>query len=119
MSSTQIETRERILIETRRLMEQRQGQGVRLEDIAQATGVSRQAIYLHFSSRSGLMIATARYLDEVLGLEKRLKPLFEARSGLEMLSAYIEFWANYIPDIYGLAKALMNAQATDEAAAAA
>lgn len=119
MSRGQADTRNRILQETRILMEKRRGQGVRLEDIAQASGVSRQAVYLHFGSRSGLMIATARYLDETLGLAARLESVLAAQSGIQGLEEYVKFWANYIPDIYGLAKALMAARETDQAAAAA
>lgn len=100
-------------------MEQRRGQGVRVEDIAKAAGVSRQAVYLHFGSRTGLLIATARYLDEVLGLEDRLQPTRTAQRGEDILDAYVEFWANYIPEIYGLAKALLTVRETDAAAAAA
>src|SRR5260221_8367023 len=119
MSSTQIETRERILIETWHLMEKRQGQGVRLEDIAQAAGISRQAVYLHFGSRSGLMIATVRYVDEILGVAERIQTTITQQTGIGALEAYVVFWANYIPEIYGLAKALLIARESDEAAAAA
>jgi len=118
MSSGDPETRKRILKETRRLMEERRGQGVRIEDIARAAEVSRQAVYMHFGSRTELLVATARYLDEVLGLTQRLARCREAR-GIESLEAYVEFWGNYIPDVYGLAKALMTVRETDEAAAAA
>jgi AcrR family transcriptional regulator len=100
-------------------MEQRRGQGVRVEDIARAAEVSRQAVYLHFGSRAGLLIATVRYIDESLGLAERLRPVLKRQSGAEILDAYVTFWANYIPDIYGLAKALLAVRETDEAAAAA
>lgn len=119
MSSGDPETRERILKETQRLMEKRRGRNVRLEDIAQAAGVSRQAVYMHFGSRSGLLTATARYLDETLGLRERTKLFRTAPSGQHMLDAYVVFWATYIPDIYGLAKALLTAYESDKAAAAA
>ncbi len=119
MSSPETDTRRRILKETWHLMELRRGQGVRVEDIAKAAGVSRQAVYLHFGSRSGLMIAAARYLDEVLNLPERLQSVLSATSGVQMVEAYVNFWGNYIPEIYGLAKALITAQDTDEAAAAA
>lgn len=36
-------------------MEDRRGQGVRMGDIAKAAGISRQAIYLHFDTRTALM----------------------------------------------------------------
>jgi AcrR family transcriptional regulator len=78
-------------------------------DIAKESGISRQAVYLHFASRTELLVAATRYLDEVLA----------ATSGVERLALYIECWGNYIPDIFGVAKALLLAQDTDEAAAAA
>lgn len=119
MSSTEPETRIRILQATLRLMEAQQGQGVRMSDIAAAAGVSRQALYLHFTSRTELLVATTRYGDELHGLEERRRRWRMAKTGPDLLTAYIEFWGNYIPEIYGIARALMTVRDTDEAAAAA
>ncbi len=90
-----------------------------MKDIAEAAGVSRQALYLHFGSRTELMIATAHYVDEATGLEGRLKDLQAAKTGIELLETCVEIWGSYIPDIYGLAKALLMTRETDEATAAA
>ena len=111
-------TRERILHETWHLLEQCRGQSVRLEDIAKAAGVSRQAIYLHFGSRAELFIQAARYADERLNALARFQAVC-AETGDRALDAFIAWWASYIPDIYGLAKAFLALQETDEAAAAA
>ncbi len=119
MSSNKIDTRTRILAATWELMEQRQGQGVRMSDIAKAAGISRQAVYLHFSSRTELMIATVQYVDEVKGLNERLKDFQAATTGVELLETCVEVWGNYIPEIYGIAKALLETRETDEATAAA
>jgi AcrR family transcriptional regulator len=119
MSSEDLETRERILIATVEMLEQHGGRGVRMGDIAKAAGISRQAVYLHFSSRSDLLVAATQYLDEVLEIDRRLAPSRAATSGVERLALYIDCWGNYIPEIYGVAKALLLAQDTDEAAAAA
>ena len=73
-------------------MEQRRGQGVRLSDIAQAAGISRQAVYLHFSSRAELLVATVRYVDQVHDLDERLSGLRQASGGLETLQAFVDFW---------------------------
>src|SRR5919107_868965 len=73
MSSGDPRTRTRILEATWRLMEERSGQGVRMRDVAEAAGISRQAVYDHFGSRAELMVATARYGDEVRGLDERLR----------------------------------------------
>lgn len=119
MSSNNPETRNRILRATLKLLESSQGKGVRMTDIAKQAGISRQALYLHFGKRSALLIATTHYLDEVKGVEKRLAPSRKAQSGIERLDAYIEAWGSYIPEIHGIAKALLAMKDTDEAAAQA
>ena len=92
MSSGESETRTRILVATWRLMVQRRGHGVRMRDIAEAAGVSRQAVYDHFGSRAELMVATARYGDEVRGLDERLRLYRATTAGVERLEAFVEFW---------------------------
>lgn len=119
MSSEGIDTRTRILEATVRTLEESGGRGVRMGDIAKETGISRQAVYLHFASRTDLLVAATRYLDEKLDVNRRLAPSRAATSGVERLRLYVECWGNYIPEIYGVAKALMMARDTDEAAAAA
>jgi len=101
------------------MLEERGGRGVRMGDIAKESAISRQAVYLHFASRAELLDATTKYRDEVLDLDSRLAPSRAAQSGVERLALYIDFWGHYIPEIYGVAKALLIAQDTDAAAAAA
>ena len=89
-----------------------------MSDIAKETGISRQALYLLFDSRIKLMIETVHYVDKVKGLNERIRPFQQATTGIERLEACVEIWGNYIPEIYGLAKALLNTRETDEATAA-
>ncbi len=89
-----------------------------MSDIAKAAGVSRQAIYLNFESRTDLMVATVQYGDQVNDAASQVQPWREA-VGVEKLEAWIKFWGNYLPQIFGVAKALMIAKESDEAAAAA
>lgn len=119
MSSTNVETRTKILEASISLLKAKGGQGVRMGDIAKAAGISRQAVYLHFTSRSHLLVATTRHMDDLLNLERRLARSRKAESGIERLDAYIEFWGSYVPEIYSVAKALLLAQDSDEAAASA
>ncbi len=119
MSSEPVETRTRILDATVQMLEQHGGQGVRMGDIARQAGVSRQALYLHFTSRTELLEATTLHVDLRLDLEERLAPSRAARTGAERLALYVAFWGEYLPDVYSVAKALMLAQDGDEAAAAA
>jgi AcrR family transcriptional regulator len=119
MSSENIETRTRILEASVRMLEEHGGRGVRMGDIAKETGISRQAVYLHFASRAELLSAATKYRDDLLDLDRRLAPSRNAKSGVKRLDLYIEFWGNYVPEIYSVAKALLLAQDTDKAAAAA
>lgn len=119
MSSPSTDTRTRILEATIHMLEAHGGRGVRMSDIATESGISRQAVYLHFASRSDLLVAATKYLDKKLDVDGRLAPSRAATSGVERLALYIECWGNYIPEIYGVAKALLLAQDTDEAAAVA
>ena len=119
MSSHESDTRTRILDATWKVLEDSKGQGVRMSDIAKAAGISRQAVYLHFENRADLLIAVIRHVDEINGLDARLKAFLDAPSGVERLDALVEVWGNYIPEIHGVAKALLSARDTDDAAATA
>ncbi len=119
MSSIKIDTRTRILNSAWKLLEAGGGTGVRMADIAKDAGVSRQAVYLHFPARSDLLIATTRHLDEVKKVDERLTASRTAATGVDRLDAFIEAWGNYIPEIYGVAKALLALKETDDAAAEA
>lgn len=119
MSSEVPQTRTRILDTALALLEAGDANGVRMADIAKQTGISRQAVYLHFGTRVELLIAATLYLDEVKGVEDRLAPSRAAETGITRLDAFIEAWGNYIPEIYGVAKALLVLKDTGDTAAAA
>ena len=110
MSSKNLDTREKILIATARLLEEQGGKGARMADIAKETGISRQALYLHFKSRTDVLIAATLYTGDQLNVEERLAPSRSAKSGVERLALYIDFWGNFLPEIYGVGKALMMVQ---------
>ncbi|UCH72880.1 MAG: TetR/AcrR family transcriptional regulator [Rhodospirillales bacterium] len=119
MSSERRETRTRILNAAWNLLEAGHGHGVRMSDIAKAAGISRQAVYLNFPTRAELLIATTRHLDAVKNVDARLAASRNAASGRQRLEAFIEAWGNYIPEIHGVARALVAMMETDEAAKAA
>lgn len=90
-----------------------------MSDIAKAAKISRQAVYLHFPNRAELLIATTRYLDKVHDVEARLAASRAAKTGVERLEAFIDAWGNYIPVVYGVAKALLAMREADPEADAA
>ena len=118
MSSKNLKTRNHILTTTWKLLESGTGNSVRMMDIAKASSLSRQAVYLHFPTRSELLIATARYIDDANNIDGRLLKSRRSSSGIDRLNTYIEAWGNYIPEIYGIAKAFWAMTETDSAAEA-
>jgi len=119
MSSEKNPTRDRILKATWSLLEEGGGNAVRMSDIAMAAQISRQALYLHFPTRAELLGATTRYLDEVYDVDALLIESRSAATGSERLAAWVRAWGDYIPKIYGVAKALMAMQDSDAEAAQA
>lgn len=119
MSSSENPTRKRILETTWKLLEKGGANAVRMSDIAKAAKISRQALYLHFPNRAELLVATTRYLDEIHDIQGKLSASRAAETGADRLKEWVEAWGNYIPKIYGIAKALMAMQDSDAEAAAA
>lgn len=95
------------------------GSKTRLADAAERAGVSRQAVYLHFGDRSGLLTALVEHMDEKLGLEELVAHVFKAPSGAEALDRMVELHAIYSPKVESVVRVLQAAQFEDEALAGA
>ena len=80
------DTRSRILEAAWKLLEDGAGGEVRMSDIAKKTGISRQAVYLHFPSRADLLIAVTRYIDEANEIDARLAASRSAATGSTPIS---------------------------------
>ena len=117
MSNQVPETRIRILNAALKRMESADGDTVRVSDVAKEAGVTRQTLYLYFRTRTELLIAVTLYVDELKSSDDRLAASRAAPSGVARLEAYIAAWTDYIPEIYGVARALM-AMNDEEATAA-
>lgn len=98
MSSETQETRERILQAAAAVLQDREQ--FRMEDVASAAGVSRQAVYLHFDGRASLLIEVARYIDRVEGLAELAAGIWRAESAAEALNRFISLQVEYNPKIY-------------------
>jgi AcrR family transcriptional regulator len=118
MSRNSSDTRARILDCTWSLLESGDKK-VRMSDIAKASGISRQALYLHFPTRAELFVAATRYIDSVKNVDARLAASRAATSGHERLVTFISAWGGYIPEIHGMSVALRAMRASDGEAAAA
>jgi AcrR family transcriptional regulator len=113
------DTRGAILDAAFRLAEGRGPEAVSMADVAREAGVSRQAVYLHYGSRSLLFVALVDHIDRVKGLGKHVAKASRAKTSLEMLDALVVLSADYIPKIHAIASAIDDRRRSDEAAAAA
>ncbi|MEZ5715130.1 MAG: TetR/AcrR family transcriptional regulator [Paracoccaceae bacterium] len=121
MSSTASppDTRTRILVATLDLLSSGDGNAVRMSDIAKRAKVSRQALYMHFKTRAELLEQATYYHDHVLNSDARLAASRAAPTGAERLEAFVTAWADYIPKIYGPARAFLDMERHDPEARAA
>lgn len=112
------DTRHRILLATWEVIEEI-GAEIRISDVAKRAGVSRQAIYLHFGDRAGLLLALVAFMPESLGFQDLLAHVFAAESGVEMLRRAVALHSNYSAKIDSVARVLEAAQYQDAALGAA
>jgi AcrR family transcriptional regulator len=119
MSSKFRTTHRRILAAGRRLIEQRGFHGVGLDEIAQAAGVSRQAVYLHFRSKTGLLLEMVDYVFATEAPPNLTTRWEKATTGRQALGAAIAIHASYEPRVYRFGRALHAARREQPAAAAA
>lgn len=113
-------TRKRILQAAFELITERSDPTVSMARIAERAGVSRQAVYLHFESRSALLLELVRKVDEWKGLGERMAAAMErTRDPVARAEAAVRVSAEYEAEIRNAALALDLARHTDAAAAAA
>ena len=105
MPVTSRDTRARILDTAWGLVRERGIGAVTVADIAAATGVSRQLLYVYFENRAGLLVAMARRHDVRSGFAGRA-----AETGslppVEALERLLRLWFAYLPEILPVARAL-------------
>lgn len=94
------DTRTRILEAAWALVAE-QGSRIKLTDVAARASVSRQALYLHFGDRAGLLVALVNHMDESLDLGESLAQVQAAPDGATLLEAAMRlnttFWAQVLP----------------------
>src|SRR3954468_22668935 len=83
-------TRERILDNALDLIEAKPDMVPSMSALARATGISRQALYLHFPERAALLLALVEHVDEREGLQSAIAAVVGAPDG----PAQVREWAS-------------------------
>ena len=74
--------------------------GVGLEKVAKQAGVSRQAVYLHFGSKGGLLLELARYEHERAGIAALAdRTVWSAPGAVAALDAWVALFVAFAPDV--------------------
>ena len=90
-----------------------------MEGVAETAGLTRQAVYRHFPSRTSLMLALVDHVGEQLGAPELFRTEQARVPAREALLARLGAAAEYSAKIHEVASALDLARHSDEAARAA
>ncbi|MFC3053638.1 TetR/AcrR family transcriptional regulator [Kordiimonas pumila] len=93
------------------------GADVSVSEIAKAAGVSRQAVYLHFASRGGLLIALVKRADERFGIKQGFFDAAAMQDPAVRLDMCLSVWFRFVVEILPVATDLIRLRATDADAA--
>ncbi|MEZ5668082.1 MAG: TetR/AcrR family transcriptional regulator [Alphaproteobacteria bacterium] len=117
-TSLTAETTDRILDTAWSLIVRTGRSDVSLAEIARLAGVSRQALYLAFGDRTGLLVAMARRADAASAHSRRMQAIASG-DGADgaALHAFVDAWLDHLPEIYPVGVLLVAAAVTDPAAA--
>lgn len=111
-------TRQRILEATRQLLDERPSGLLSMAEIAQAAGVTRQLLYVHFDNRTALLVELSRLLDVDARTPALQATIDDAPDAVAALRAAVKVQAAIKPKIHGWATSLEHLAPSDEAAAA-
>jgi AcrR family transcriptional regulator len=106
-------TRAALLDATWQLLEEQGAEQATMGAVAARAGVSRRALYLHFSSRAELLLALHEHVDEVLDLEASLRPVRQAPDPTAALEAFVAHLAGFHSKIMRIDAALLRAKDSD------
>lgn len=96
-----------------------QGADVSMSDIAKAVGLSRQAVYLHFGTRGGLLVALVRRADDRFEIREDYFAAMKRPEAAERLDECLRVWFRFVRRIVPVARDLVRLRATDTDAAEA
>ena len=113
------DTRSRILEAALARVRGNQGGGLTMAEVAAQAGVSRQAVYLHFSDRTALLLALVRHVDEARGLTAKRAAIAKAPSARAAVTAMVALQASDNPSLWPVARIFDSLRHSDKVVDAA
>lgn len=90
-----------------------------MSEIARAAGISRQAVYLHFGTRGGLLVALVKRADDRFLIRESFADAMERPDAAARLDAWLVAWFAFVVRIQPVARDLIRLRSTDADAASA
>ena len=106
-------TRDALLNATRQIIEEDGYDKLTMATVAARAGVTRRAVYLHFTSRAELVSALYEYLGEAEGLRVSLGRVWMSQNALAALDEWAHHIARTHPRILAVARAHDRFRRTD------
>ena len=106
-------TRLALLAAARTLVEQEGVTAVTMASVAEHAGVTRRAVYLHFSSRAELITALYEYVNETAELSASLKSVWLAPDAAAALDEWAHHLARCHTELIPVGRAFQRVRGTD------
>ncbi len=113
------DTASRILQAALACLRANRGSGLTMAEVAAQAGVSRQAVYLHFTDRTALLVALVRHMEEASGRAAGLAAIAAAPSARSAVTAMVAQQAADNPGHWPLARVFDSLRHDDAVAATA
>lgn len=97
----------------------RKGDTVSMAEIAQAVGLTRQAIYTHFPTRAALLVALVRDADHRFAIWEAFTAATAHPDPTQRLEACLDAWFAFVVKIHPVATVLIRTRVADQDAEAA
>jgi AcrR family transcriptional regulator len=110
-------TRAALMAAARGILEEDGFEALTMAAAAERAGVTRRAVYMHFSSRPDLVGALFDFVAESEGLVASLQPVWDAADSVSALDEWARHLARYHPRLLAVDRALERVWRTDPDAA--
>jgi len=105
-------TRQEILDTAWKLISE-QGADISLSKIADAVGMTRQSVYVHFGSRGGLLVALVKRADDREKIFQAFDTAMLHSEAEERFNACLDAWFDFVPKILPVARDLIRLRSKD------
>lgn len=110
-------TAESIVANARELIEEQGFESVTMAAVAERAGVSRRAVYLHFASRTDLLVAVFNHIGDRYDLRGSEQPVWDAPDAETALAEFACHMSRFHVSALTVSRAIERASHTDEVAA--